>query len=282
METENNLDLLGLTKKEQLVLLTLQRGRSDLHKSAGTPLLLSRQTKVSRPAIYAILQNLHKRGLVISRITNGKKHWELSGEREIEEAVYETKRTLLKIPKGREEIRGLSDSSVIVHRGKEAIKKLMLGLFEHNKEERFFWGFQGDTSTIGWNQTFTVTETNKINRDIKKNHVITEAMLPAGWFEEQTKLLGVEWAKNFEGRTTRVNTIDPKYFKHGGQVWMFKDSLYLFALGEELVIEIRNSEMQKMILAIFEFMQDNSRVIDANELLRTLIAEGEKEKQSAI
>jgi hypothetical protein len=35
-----------------------------------------------------------------------------------------------------------------------------------------------------------------------------------------------------------------------------------------------------MILAIFEFMQDNSRTIDANELLRTLIVEGEKEKEA--
>lgn len=50
------------------------------------------------------------------------------------------------------------------------------------------------------------------------------------------------------------------------------------ALGEELVIEIRNSEIQKMLLAFIKFIQDNSRVIDANELLRKIIAEMEVKK----
>ena len=57
-------------------------------------------------------------------------------------------------------------------------------------------------------------------------------------------------------------------------------TIFLMALNEELVIKIRNSEIQKMILSIFEFMQDNSHVVDANELLRTLIAEGEKETKA--
>ncbi|MDP1690040.1 MAG: hypothetical protein Q8L52_02440 [bacterium] len=46
------------------------------------------------------------------------------------------------------------------------------------------------------------------------------------------------------------------------------------ALGEELV-EVRNSEIQKMLLTFIKFMQDNSRVIDANALLRAVIAEME-------
>jgi hypothetical protein len=50
------------------------------------------------------------------------------------------------------------------------------------------------------------------------------------------------------------------------------------ALGEELVIEIRNSEIQKMLLAFIRFIQDNSRVIDANALLRSVIAEMEGSK----
>lgn len=264
MESIKNLELLGLTPKEEKVLLGLQNG-------LNTPVLLSRETRISRPAVYAILLNLKERGLAASRTTDGKKHWQMSTEQEIEEALYAAKRVLLKIPAGREELRGLSDATVVVHRGKEAIRSVMLNLFSEKKNERFFWGFQGDTSTIGWNKTFSVAETNKINRYIKNNRIITEAILPEGWFEDQTKKLGVEWAKDFEGRTTRVNVLNPKYFKHGGQCWIFKDSVYLFALNEELIIEIRNSEIQRMILSIFEFMQENSATIDANVLLRRLI-----------
>jgi len=273
MEITENLRLLGLSKKEEKVLLGLQKG-------ADTPLALMRLTKVSRPAVYAILGNLKKRGLVVSRITNGRKSWGLSDERKIDEVLYDAKRVLLKIPEGREEIHGRADSAVMIHRGAVAIKKLMHHIFAEHKHERLH-GLQGNVSAINWNEVFSTVETNQLNRNIKKNAIITEGVLPEGWFEEQTELLGVEWAKDFEGRTARINVIDPKYFKHGGQMWVFKKSLYLMALGEEIIIEIRNSEIQKMVLAIFEFMQDNSRVIDANALLRELIGKHSKDNKSS-
>ena len=97
-----------------------------LQDGLDTPLLLARHTKVSRPAVYAILQNLKKRGLAASHITNGKKRWQLASEKEIEETIYETKRALLKIPTGREELHGLSDSTIVVHRGREAVREAML------------------------------------------------------------------------------------------------------------------------------------------------------------
>ncbi|MBI5003679.1 hypothetical protein HZC00_01135 [Candidatus Kaiserbacteria bacterium] len=265
---KDDLRLLGLSRKEEKVLVALQDGED-------TPLTLARATRVSRTAVYAILQQLKKRGLVRSHITDGRKSWHLTTERDLEEVLYATKRALLKIPEGREEIRGVSDSMVVVHRGVGAIKKVMFDLFSSTSHERFFWGFQGDTSTIGWNKVFTVAETNRINREIKKNGIITQAILPKGWFENQTKLLGVEWAKDFEGRTARVNVLDPKYFKHGGQVFIIKNSVYLFALNEEIVIEVRNSEIQRMMKSIFEFIQENSDVIDANAVLRGLLGKRE-------
>lgn len=270
MEITETFKLLGLSKKEQKVLNALQGG-------SDTPVKLSKATDVSRTAIYAILANLKKRGLAESRITNGKKHWALADEREIEETLYETKRTLLKIPEGREEIHGPSDSVVIIHRGKEAIKKVINEIFLQNSHDRLY-GFQGDVAAINWNSIFSVQETNNINRLIKEKGFIVEAVLPDGWFERQTRELGIAWAKEFEGRTTRVNVIDAEYFAHGGQVFIFKQSIYLMALGEELVIEIRNSEIQKMLLAFFKFIQDNSQSIDANELLRNIISEMEDKK----
>lgn len=271
METTETLKLLGLSKKEQRALIALQAG-------SDTPVKLSKVTDVSRTAIYAILQNLKKRGIVASHIQNGRKTFALAAEREIEKVLYAAKRTLLKIPEGREEVHGLSDSTVIIHRGNGAVKKVINQIFVENSNERLY-GFQGDIAAINWNNIFSVQETNKINRLIKEKGFIVEAILPEGWLERSTKELGVQWAKDFEGRTTRVNEIDAEYFAHGGQMFIFKQSIYLMALGEELVIEIRNSEIQKMLLAFFKFMQDNSQVIDANELLRKIIAEMEDKKE---
>jgi len=73
--------------------------------------------------------------------------------------------------------------------------------------------------------------------------------------------------------------IEPDYFKHGGQLFLFKESIYLVALGEGLIIEIRNSEIQRMLLAMMQFIQNNAQVIDANEVLRKVIAQIETQKQ---
>lgn len=270
MNSEETLSLLGLSKKEEKVILALQDGPS-------TPLLLSRKTHVSRTAVYAILQNLKMRGLAHTNIKNGKKHWSLAPEREIEEALYSAKRALLKIPMGREELHGLSDATVIVHRGQESIRKVLGELLFDHKNERFY-GLVGDAAAVYWNAIFPLAETNRFNRALKRNNIIAETIMQDGVLERQTRELGVSWAKEFEGRTTRVNVIDAEYFAHGGQIFIFKQSIYLMALGEELVIEIRNSEMQRMLLMFFKFMQDNSQLIDANELLRKVIAEAENSK----
>ena len=270
MDSPETLKLLGLSKKEQKVLIALQDG-------LDTPLLLARATRVSRTAVYAILQNLKERGLAVTHIKNGRKHWSLTPERDIEEVLYAAKRALLKIPKGREEMHGLSDSTVVIHRGADAVRKLINGMLSNHKHERFY-GFQGDAAAVNWNKVFTIEETNRFNRDVKKNSIIMDSILPEGWFERQTRELGVRWAKDFEGRATRVNVIDQEYFKHGGQMFIFRESIYLISLGEELVVEIRNSEMQRMLLMFFKFIQDNSQLIDANEILRKAMVEVEAEK----
>lgn len=270
MDTTETLKLLGLSKKELKVLIALQAG-------SDTPVKLSKVIDVSRTAIYAILQNLKKRGIVTSRVKNGKRSFVVADEHEIEETLYAAKRTLLKIPEGREEVHGLSDSSIIIHRGQESIRKVLGELLFAHKNERFY-ALIGDGAAEYWNKIFNLQETNRFNRALKRNNIIAETIIQEGVLERQTRELGVSWAKDFEGRTTRVNEIDAGYFAHGGQVFIFKQSIYLMALGEELVIEIRNSEIQKMLLMFIKFMQDNSRVIDANALLRNVIAEMESKK----
>lgn len=270
MDTTEQLKLLGLSKKEQKVLTALQQG-------SDTPVKLAKATDVSRTAIYAILQNLKKRGLAASSITHGKKRWTLAPGREIEEALYAVKRSLLKIPEGREEVHGLSDSTVVIHRGHVAIRKVLGELLFAHKNERFY-ALIGDTAGAYWNTMFSLQETNRFNRALKHNNIIAEMIVQEGVLERQARELGASWARDFEGRTARTNSIDAEYFQYASQVFIFKQSIYLMALGEELVIEVRNSEIQKMLLTFIKFMQDNSRGIDANELLRNVIAEMEGTK----
>lgn len=263
--SSENIKLLGLSKREIKVLDALREGYS-------TPLEVARHTKVSRPAIYEMLGRFHKRGLVKSNIKEGRKHWSQASERDLEQDIYNTKKQLFNIEEGVEEVHGVSDNTVIIHRGVPAIRKLFSVIVKNNKEQRLH-AIQGDTSSIGWEKVFGVQETNELNKAIKKNSIITEGIIPKGWFERQVKLFGRKWAEDFEGRAAITHEIDEEYFRHGGQIWIFKNSLYLVAMNEEIVIEVRNSEIQKLILSMFRFIQDNSRKFDVNARLRELIVE---------
>ncbi len=254
-----NLQLLGLSKKETLVF-------NALRNNINTPLLLSRATKVSRSAVYAILRNFKKRGLSTTRIVKGKKNWLISPPNELEELLRETKKDLLQIPLGTEEVHGVDDSLVAIHHGKAAVRHTIKKLFTKTKNARLY-GIQGNIAENNWDSIFTLDETNEINQYIKKNEIIVEAVLPDGWFETQLDLLGEEWAKDFRGRMTRTITIEPEYFDHGGQIFMLKDSIYLLALHEEIIIEIKHSQIQKMLYMLFKYTQDHGRLIDPNQLL---------------
>ena len=83
--------------------------------------------------------------------------------------------------------------------------------------------------------------------------------------------MGKEWAVDYEGRTASTVYVEKKYFDHGAQLFGFKDALYLLALGDQLIIEIRHSAIQKMILSMYAFMKDRGEKIDANRLLRELM-----------
>ena len=252
--------LLGLSSREVLVFNALRAGNN-------TPLLIAKDTKVSRPAIYEILDRLHKRGLITSTIKKGKKYWSQAKDRDLEQEIYETKRALFDLEEGEY---GVSDSTVVVHRGIKAIRKVLFDIMNNHKGQRLYT-LLGDNPIRGWNKIIGIEGTNEINKSIKKNDIIVEMTIPFGWFERQIKLQGRQWAIDFEGRAAITHEIDEKYFHHSGQIFIFKQSLYLIAMNEEVIIEVRNSEIQKLILFMFKFIQDNSDKFNVNTRLQGLL-----------
>jgi hypothetical protein len=83
--------------------------------------------------------------------------------------------------------------------------------------------------------------------------------------------MGDTWAKDYEGRSSSAVYISEKYFKHSGQIFAFKDVMYLLALNDKMIIEIRHSDIQKMILAMYTFMKERGETVDVNQRLRELM-----------
>ena len=264
------LRLLGLNTNETKILDAIYYGHE-------TPLQIQISTRISRPTIYDIIKKLHARGLVRSTIRNGKKYWVPSKTIDLDKRLFEVRKTLFGFDEGVEEVHTPSESTVTIHRGKEAIRTLIRSIFTEHKQSRLY-GIQGDMVSIGWNKVFGVAGTNELNRLVKKNDMIVEALLPKEWCERQTQIMGKEWAQDFQGRMSIAHEIDEKYFDHGGQIFIFKHSLYLIAMNEEIIVEVRNSEIQKIILSMFHFIQDNGRKFDINTALQNLITQHEMEK----
>ncbi len=264
----DRLKILDLSTKELKVFCALTEGHN-------TPLLIMGATKVSRPAVYDIFKKLKKRGLVESRITNGKKHWQMVSDKELADTLYDTKKVLLGLHDGSQEVVGASDGVVVVHSGRDAVKKVLFSMFRSHKSERFL-GIANMEAVAGWLNILTPEEINETNRIIKKNNLITETIGPYNVLQDHFKVSGVGWAKDYEGRTASTTYVDKKYFNHAGQIFAFKDSLYLLALNDQMIIEIRHSDIQKMILALYSFMRDKGETIDANNILRNLIVDVEE------
>lgn len=256
--------LLGLSAKEVRVLGAVWAGKD-------TPLLIAQETKVSRPATYEILERFKKRGLVKTNIRNGRHYWSPAKPQDLEAELYSTKKTLFNIEDGVEKVHGVSDATVVVHRGAKALHTLIHSMMNDHKNQRIYMT-AGDRVTLGWSRVFGLERINEFNRSLKKNKLISEIVAVEGLFERQTAENGIEWAIDFEGRTAMTNYISPEYLDNAGQLWVIGKSLYLMAIQEEIIIEVRNSEIQKLVLSMFRFMQDHSRKIDVNALLRELIA----------
>lgn len=255
--------ILGLSHNEVRILNVLRSG-------FDTPSSIAQHTSISRPAIYEILARLEMRGLIVCIKDNTKKRWVQVADEEIEKEFYATKKQLLSISDGVEEIRGLSDATVTIHRGKQAVRKVLDMIVTKHKGQRLY-GIQGDKVAPGWEKIYSAEGMNEWNRAVKTNMIITEMIFPHGWTQRQSDIYGKKWAKDFEGRAAMMHEIDEKYFEHGGQIFIFKKSLYLMAMNEEKIIEIHNSDIQKLILSMFRYIQDHSKKIDVNANLREII-----------
>jgi DNA-binding transcriptional ArsR family regulator len=267
MELREKLKILALSSKEEKILLAVIDGLQ-------TPVLISRHTKITRPAVYELLKKLKKRGIVHTRINGGKRFWELVRQEDMDTALYEAKKVLLSISEGTEEVKGLSDGTVIVHRGREAVEALITALPKGHKREWFF-ALQGVAVQKGWEDVVGQKKINEFNENVQRNEIITKLVVPYDWFENQVQRLGtsagISWLKGFTGRANSAVRIDSEYCDHAGQIFIFKNSLYLMSINEGLVIEIRNSELQKLIKQMFSFVEDHGDKFNMNDEAEKLI-----------
>jgi len=255
--------VLGLSEKSLKILRLVRRG-------FGTPVQLAKQVNISRPAIYAILKKLEAQGVLVQ---TGEKNlsFEVAHLSQINSLLEATREALVGDSKERKALYEEEGLQVNVYRGKDTIKELMRYIFASHTRQKCV-GIQGANVYQGWKDILGVDFINDINKTIKKNRMINQPIVPTGHFEEAVQVFGPEWAEHFGGRTARTNEIDRKYFKHKGEIFLFKDAVYLVSMSESIVVEIKHSHIFKQLEALVEYIQDTSLVVDGNQRLREIIS----------
>jgi hypothetical protein len=205
---------------------------------------------------------LKKRGLAHHAVVNKKNKWKRANAKELGDVLYDTKKAVLGFVDGKEEVSGATDGVVTIHRGKAAVKKVVFGMISNRKHERFLcYTAFSDLIDKGWLTIFTPEEINEFNRIVKKNGIISELVAPEHWIEDHYNAMGDTWAKDYEGRASSAVYLSKRYFDHSAQIFAFKDAMYLLALNDKMIIEIRHSDIQKMILAMYGFMKERGDAV---------------------
>ena len=255
--------LLQLSDNEQRILGLLEK--------SSTPLDLSKLCTIPRPTIYITLEKLQRRGLAIKKKREKKYYWERHTEEQAESAISDLQQKLLnKHTRHMKKTVIKNKAEVVIYKGEKAIFNLFSELIGKNAGERMIT-IQGDQSGDAWEKVFSMKNINAINKKIKDKRMITELITSKRWFEKQRHQFGIEWAKDFEGRSMRAQNIDHEYLDTSGQIFIFQDRIFLVSMSEEVFIEIKNPHIAKLLVLLSRFIQDHSNGMDANALLRELI-----------
>ena len=67
------------------------------------------------------------------------------------------------------------------------------------------------------------------------------------------------------------STFPDDRFNNHAEIWIFKTTTLVINWKEKVAIEIVNSDITNFVREMYEYVKDNSKKIDHNEMMRSLI-----------
>lgn len=258
-----DMDMLSLGKNESIILSLMRR------EQEATPLRLAKLCHIPRPTIYITLAKLENRGLVRVRKVNKKKVWQIVDRALIKDKIEDLKNTLTSDKDTYDRIKITDDTDITIHRGSDAIVNLFNGFAENHNGKRLM-GMSGSLSAQAWKDVVDLESINTINSTIKDKGLLTEMIANESWFRQQVDMFGESWIEHFTGRATQIHFIESKYLDYESQIFIFGNELYLVSMREKLFIEVKNRQIARLIISLLNFVEDNSRVVDINQILKNM------------
>lgn len=193
--------------------------------------------------LYA-LDSLRRRGLVIAHQYRKRIRW-------------------TKVPDQKSAL--TAGRSVIVHRGKRALQTLVDDIFTLSPYARLYT-LQGERSFDTWTKVLGERYIAKLNKRIKAHKIIVETVIPSELFYRQK--LPTSFLKSYQGRMSDARIVPPEIFAFSSDLAMWKDRVCIMNWKEKIGIEIVDTELRKLIIALFVYTQSHARKVDVNADVR--------------
>lgn len=240
------MDNLGLTSKHATVFLALWR------KPGGTPLSLSRETRLNRSSIYRYLEDLRKEGLIeeVMAGTRKSEYRAVEADRlEVVVARQEAKLELLRasVPLLVQEL-GRETASVTsevkYYRGVEGLKQMLWNVVASG-EEYVGLGYEN------WNTSVGKSFAEKLRAKNMETGVKSRELLNRVEKDYEYTTLKESYAGVYEHQA-----IDPKILeiKHDTYIYGNVFAYYYHYRGEYFGVEIHNAEIARTEKQIFEIL----------------------------
>jgi DNA-binding transcriptional ArsR family regulator len=261
--TIDELDILDLTLPEEKILVAISVQARHISDIASL-------TDLPRTSLLYILTKLRKRGLV-KLLRRGKRafyksnfHSTLKQLSSIHSPSHSPLQT--NEPDYRQAMNG-----VVIHEGVTAIMNIFERLADQPKNSRIY-GIQPDNS-INWALRKPHTDDwTRINTIIKEKSFIIEGIVHEKSVETILKEVGTKNAleifNSFFGRLQDYAKIPDEFANVEAEFWSFGGSAFIVNWNTEVAIEIVDSDMVTLLLAMFSCVKELGQRYNQNEKMK--------------
>jgi len=215
--------------------------------SVNTPLKISRQLDLPRSTVYFILEKLKTRGLVKNERKGKKLFWSLRKDDNDEITTDSANK----------------NNSVKIYDDDKLIDEFLEKITSASGSRLKI--YSGDNIIDGWKRNVGVEKIIKFNQQLKENNLVSDWVASAVPLDEQIKAFGKNWLESFVQKPTEAHLIDTVYMRHGAQIFLKNDKVFLANFDKPIVIEIKNPEIAKMFSTIIDFFKDHTKKINLSE-----------------
>lgn len=261
MSIQIDLSLFGLNDQEQHIYVLLSR------RSWSTVVELSKHCPIKRTTLYRILESLIQKGLVATQVSEKTTFYNITSADGFESIVIESETKTKQMKSAIENIKkytevlsnvGLTDTSVLYYKGIRGLKQMDWKITEKQNIEIQSFDSNQWVDVVG-SEFAQVMRQEAVKKNIRYRTILNheDPISPSGittWTENTAYI-----KKHYRHRIISGKIMDIKQ-----DIIISPDSIVLWGIktGDEVAIQITNSEYAQMMRQIFEFMWDKAKVID--------------------